>query len=666
MTGGKHTMNKNYPRLFSPLKIGTHVYKNRIVAAPIYCGSFGTIPYLSDVFYQAFEERSKGGCAQVTVGETPVDFEYANREPFDPINYSDFGSPSFYAFKKAADIIRNNGAVALIELSHCGESKMAIPGLKGPIGPMGYIREDGIEVTAMDETLMQSVRDNFVTSALFMRRAGFDGVMIHAGHGWLLNQFLSSRTNERKDSYGGSLQNRSKFPLQVIRAVREAMGEDFIIEVRVSGDERTDRGMGIEEVAEFCKKIQSLVDIIHVSVGLYRDPVLSGEFSSVFQPHGLNTGLSAVIKQAVSIPVAVVGGINSPELAEQLISDGKCDLVALGRQLTADPAFAKKAESGNRDDIAPCIRCFKCFPGPLEDNMGDKMGDRIPVFGCTVNPEAFYFDQNVLDCKPVSLREVLVIGGGVAGMETAIVAADRGHRVTLVEKTDSLGGLLKFADKDVYKTDLGIFKDVLIRRVYQQGVYVMLNKEFTPADVRSFQAGVIILAVGSSPVVPSIPGIDHAIKALEVYGKEEEIGPNVVVVGGGLVGCEVGLHLAKKGKKVTVIEMLDRVAQDSNRMHRVGLLDEMNKMLTCRTGLRCVSIVSDGLIVSDGQNRKEQLSADTVICAVGMRANREETDRLRAAGAAEGVPVYEVGDCVSPAKVFDAMRQGFVAGMSIL
>jgi len=652
-------MNK-FPNLFSPLKVGTHTYKNRIVAAPIYCGTFGTIPFLSDVFFQAFEGRARGGCAQVTVGETPVDFEYANREPFEPIDYSDFESPSFHALKKAADIIRANGAFALIELSHCGESKLFIPGLKNPIGPMGYIREDGVEVIAMDEAMMQSVCNNFVICSKYMKRAGFDGVMIHAGHGWLLHQFLSARTNSRKDEFGGPLENRAKFPLQVIEGVRKAMGRDFLIEVRVSGDERAEGGMGIEETAEFCKMIQGMADIIHVSVGVYRDPILSGEFSSLFAPHGLNAGLSEAVKKAVTIPVTVVGGINSPELAERLITEGKCDFVAMARQLTADPDFANKAASGNENDIAPCLRCYKCFPGPLEDNIDDLSS----LFGCSVNPEAFYFDRTVLNGKPGAKRNVLVIGGGIAGMEAAVVAADRGHKVTLIEKTDSLGGILKFADTDAYKKDLGAFKDLMVRRVMKRGINVMLGKEVTPEDIGSYRADAIILAIGSEPIVPPIAGIEKAIKALDVYSDMTRIGKKVVMVGGGLVGCEVGLHLAKKGRDVTVVEMLDSVAQDSYKMHRIGLIDEMNRMLTYRTGLKCIAVKGDGITAVDRENRKEFLPADSVIYATGMRAKKKEAEKMRL--ALKDTPFYEIGDCFSAAKVYEAVRQGFIAAMSIL
>ncbi len=650
----------SYPHLFSPLRVGTHTYKNRIVAAPIYCGTFGTIPFLSSVFFQAFEERSKGGCAQVTVGETPVDFEYANREPFEPIDYTRFDTPSFSALEKAAGMIKGNGSFALIELSHCGESKLFIPGLKNPIGPMGYLRADGVQVIAMDEALMRSVCSNFATCAKFMKRAGFDGVMIHAGHGWLLNQFLSSRTNGRTDEYGGSLENRARFPMEVIKSVRGAMGRDFIIEVRVSGDERIEQGMHVDEVAQFCQMVEPFVDIIHVSVGLYRDPVLSGEFSSVFQPHGLNADLSEVVKKAVSIPVTVVGGINSPEQAERLIAEGKCDLVALGRQLTADPAFARKAASGEEDDIAPCVRCFKCFPGPLEENFGDIS----TLFGCSVNPEAFYFDEKVLKSTPRASRKVLVVGGGIGGMEAAVVAADRGHRVTLVEKTESLGGVLKIADEDAYKEDLAAFKDVLVRRVRGRDIEVILGKEMSPSDIRAFGADVVVLALGARPALPPIAGIERAMKAVDVYTYLGRIGQKVVIVGGGLVGCEVGLHLAKSGRDVTVIEMGDGVAPDSYKMHRVGLIDEMDRMLTYRTGLRCTAIVPEGVKAVDGENNGELLRADTVVYATGMEARRDEVEKLR--DAVGQATVYEIGDCLSAAKVYDAVRQGFIAAMSIL
>lgn len=649
-----------FSNLFTPLKVGRHLYKNRIVASPMYNGNFVTIPSLSRVFLESMEEKARGGCAEVSVGETAVDFEYANREDFDPIDYSKHEGPTFEAFRNVASLIKKHGAKAFIQLAHCGESKLFSPGLKNPIGPMGYLRDDGVEVKAMNQAMMRAVCDSFVTSARFMKAAGFDGVVIHAGHGWLLHQFLSARTNRRTDKYGGSLENRARFPVQVIKQLREAMGKDFLIEVRVSGEERIRNGMGIQETVDFCKRIEQYADIIHVSSGLYRSPVLSGMISSPFAPHALNAAYAEAVKKAVSVPVAVVGGINSPELAERLIAEGKCDLVALGRQTTADPDFANKAQAGNEEDITPCIRCFKCFLGPLEEVL-PRLGS---LMACTVNPKHNYLNKELLESTPKASRSVLVIGGGVAGMEAAIVAADRGHKVTLVEKSHTLGGLLSFAANDFYKADLRVFRDLLVRRIHKRNITVMLDKELTPDEIRSFGADAIIVAVGARPIVPPIPGIKTAMKAVDVYKDISKVGQKVIIVGGGLVGCEVGLHLAKNGREVTVVEMTDNVAPDAYPFYRMALLDEMDKTLVCRTGLKCTSIAPNGITVVNSRNQEEFLPGDTVVYAVGMQPNREVVERIR--NAAGDVPVYEAGDCTRPAKVCEAARAGFEAGLSIL
>jgi 2,4-dienoyl-CoA reductase-like NADH-dependent reductase (Old Yellow Enzyme family)/NADPH-dependent 2,4-dienoyl-CoA reductase/sulfur reductase-like enzyme len=656
-------VHNKFPNLFSPIKVGTHTYKNRVIGAPIFCGPFVSLPFLSDVTLQAVEDRAKGGCAQVTVGETPVDFEYANKDPFPPIDYTNFNDPAFAKLGQLARVIKQYGAAAMIELSHCGAARLPLPQLKHPIGPVTFENEAGAKVQGMDVAMIDKVINEFVVCARFMKAAGYDGVLIHCGHGWLLNQFLSARTNTRTDEYGGSLENRARFPMRVLQSLRAAMGKDFILEVRVSGDERIEHGMGVDEVAAFCKRIEGIVDLIHVSVGIYRDPVLSGQFSSLFDPHGLNAELSAVIKKAVKIPVTVVGGINSPESADQIIAEQKCDCIALGRQLTADPAFAAKAESGNEDDIARCLRCYKCFPGPLEG----VMDDLSKLFGCTVNPEAFFFDKKVLESKPTASREVVVIGGGVAGMEAAIVAADRGHKVTLYEKEKTLGGLLKFADSDEYKGDLKGFKDLMVRRVGKRGkIKVVTGKDFTPQDLAAIQADALVLAVGSTPVKPPIAGIENAVRALDVYASPAQVGKKVVMVGGGLVGSEAGLHLAKNGREVLIVEMVDKVAPDSYPMHRIALVHEMDKMLSYRTGLKVTSIAKNGVKTVDGEGKEEFLPADTVVYALGMRANRKETEALRNVAKVRNLPVYEIGDCVRAAKVYDAIREGYLAAMAIL
>ena len=649
-----------FPHLAAPLPVGAKTYKNRIVAAPIYCGTFLNIPGLDGVLKKGMLDRAKGGAATVTLGETAVDFVGASREPFPPIDYTDLNDPTMPKMKALVSEIQAQGALALIELSHCGESVEPIPGVEYGLGPMSYTREDGMRIYGMDEAQMREVTQHFITAALWMKEAGMDGIMIHAGHGWLLHQFLSPRTNRREDAYGGSLENRARFPLALLSAVREAVGKDFIIEMRVSGEEcMGENGMHLNETVAFCKLAQKYVDLIHVSVGVYRNPILSGEFSSMFQPHGLNMDASAAVKKAVDVPVAVVGGITSPELAEEMIATGKCDLVALARPLTADPEFPRKALEGREDDISQCIRCFKCFMGPLE---GVDISEMPKLFGCSVNPSAFCYDKELLASVPETSKKVLVVGGGVAGMTAAITACDRGHQVTLAERGDKLGGLLFFTDTDYYKKDMKKFKDLLVRRVEKRNIRVLLNQEITPEYIASCDADAIILAIGSSPLVLPIQGIENAVQALELYPDNSKAGKRVIMVGGGLVGCEVGIDLARDGREVTIVEMGDRVAPESYPMHRVALVDEMERLVKVRTGLKCTSIRRDGITCLDKEGKEVVLEGDTVVHALGMRANGAAVEALRAAAK---VPCTVVGDCVRAAKIYEAGLEGWTAAMKL-
>ena len=647
-----------YPLLTSPIQIGPRTFKHRMVAAPIYCGPFALMPFFSDVLFNGIVSRAEGGSAEVIVGETAVDFVHANREPFPPVDYTVHSGPTFDRLQEIAQRCKAAGAVTLLELSHCGRSRMDIPGLCFAIGPSAGKNEDGADVVPMDRQLMDECIQSFIDCAGFMRAAGYDGVMIHAGHGWLLHQFLSERFNHRTDEYGGSLENRARFPLELFRAVREAMGPDFLIEMRVSGEECEPGGTTAKDMAAFCAMVQDYVDIIHVSVGTYRNPVLSGEFSSLYQPHGLNAAAAKTIKAAVHVPVAVVGGINSPEQGEQLLADGVCDLVSLGRQLTADPDFPNKVMEGREDDITKCIRCFRCFAGPLEGVIEDP----TTMFGCSVNPKAFFFDKEVLDSKPAASRKVLVIGGGIAGMQAALTAAERGHKVTLCEKSDRLGGLLHFADTDQYKVDLGQYLDLMLRRVERSSVEVKLGCAVKPEDIPAYGADAVIIAVGSHPAIPNIPGIESTVRAIDVYGREEQLGQSIIMLGGGLVGCEVGLHLAKLGKDVTILKRSDPLAPDGYAMHRLGMLDEMSRMLHAYTGVTPVEIGKGSVKTVDAAGAEKLWQADTVVNAMGMTPN--PTDELvRSAGNAK---VSVIGDCNGVFKVYDCVLEAYTAAMHIL
>lgn len=653
-----------FTHLAQPIKIGKHIYRNRIIAAPLGRGRFAPDGDAVPRTRWLAELRAKGGCAEVCIGETSIDFLHANRENEPETDYAAMeNAPSFKAFSKYAKAIKDNGAYALIELSHAGNARAHLE--KGfPIGPVGFTRADGVEVVGMDEKMMEEVCESFATAAEFMKKAGFDGVLIHAGHGWLLNQFLSLRDNHREDEYGGTLENRAKFPIMVIKTVRERCGEEFIIEVRVSGSEMAEGGMEPDEVGQFCAMLDGIADFIHVSVGLYHDPIHSMEFSTMFHPKGCNAKAASIIKSYTTLPVAVVGGINDPAFADSLIADGMCDMVALARALSADPEWANKALNGNEDDIAKCLRCHCCFPGPKEDVL-EENHNTVPKLQCTINPLNDLGIPLESFSEPNGSRKVLVIGGGVAGMQAAVIANDRGHKVTLVESSDKLGGLLNFTDSDYYKTDLHEFKELMKRRVLKRDIEVLLNTAADADYIKSFNPEAVVIAVGSEPTVPDVPGIEYAHKALDIYFDDiSKIGQKVVIVGGGLVGCESGLNLAKMGKDVTIVGRNAKLAKDAYKMHWIGLMDEMKKSLKTITGVRCTEITPTGVHTLDAQDNKGFIPADTVIYALGMKAKSDLVNELlTVCGNAQ---TFVIGDCDKASKVVKAMEDGWLAGMRIV
>lgn len=651
-----------YEHLLSPITILGKTYRNRIGASPVGRLVLDENGDVVPAEIRQFENKAKGGCGVVCVGECFVDDEYSCRENDTPMVFDPNDSVLLEKISRYARAITDNGAVALAELNHCGQSKVGKAcDNKTAIGPMSWEQEDGIHNVAMDEAMMEHVADNFAKCAYFMKLAGFDGVVVFCGHGWLLHQFLSPRMNRRQDEYGGSLENRARFPLLVLRRIRERVGRDFIMELRVSGSELVPGGMEVEEVAQFCQMAEKagLADVIQVSQGIYREPVLSREFSSMFHEPACNSMEGKYIKQRVNLPVSVVGGINSPEIAEQIIADGRCDIVLLGRELFADIDFAAKVERGDADEVNHCVRCFRCFPGPHEDidpEELDKDGGPggIPFKECTVNP--MYGREETGVGRAHVKKNVLVIGGGVGGMQAAIAAAERGHDVTLLEKTDKLGGILEFCDTDVHKTDLRFFRDQLGRKLQRRGVKVLLNTQAGDDFVARYGPDHVICAVGSHAIVPPIEGIENAMHALEAYRHPEKVGQRVVMIGGGLAGCETGLNLADQGKDVTIIEMLPKLAPDGENLHRAMLLHLLEQKADCRTETRCTKIGRDFVIALDRDGNEQRFDCDTVVYAVGMRSNSDTVENLRK--AAGDTPFVCVGDCL---KVQQAAQAGYDA-----
>ncbi len=658
-----------FPHLFQPLKINdAYTMKNRITCAPMAFALIACDPEAAEKSFRKLEAPARGGDAMVSVGELDVNFVDAVRIPLPPVDFTEVDSSAVRQVGEYARRIRKHGAIALCELCHPGAEKMPFNEQQEAVGPNDEIRPNGVHVRAMTEADMERIAGDFVTAARFVKNCGFDGVVIHGGHGFIFTQFLSSTYNRRTDAYGGSLENRARFPIRVLKAIREAMGKDFIIELRLSGDDgwRDARhGVTPEETGMFAHMLEGVVDLIQISVGIYYDAINTHQFSSMFVPHGCNASISAVVKQYTSLPVGVIGGINSPEQMEEIIARGEADYIALGRQSLADPELANKAAAGQADRIRRCLRCFKCFPGSPEEGYTDLpfTSNELArhVGACTVNPLAnLPFDPQTLP-PAAEKKRVLVVGGGVAGMQAAITAFDRGHSVTLAEQGDRLGGLLFFTDTDPDKPDLRNFRDLLIREVGRRDIGVRLNCAVTPENLKDFAPEALIIATGSLPTAPPVPGLENAVQALELH-RGVQAGHRIVMIGGGLVGVEEGLALAKTGHRVTVVEMLPRAAREVYGMYREALMRELEKEnVEVRENTKCIEIGRGFVRVLRPDGQEETLAADTVVYALGL-APAPYQALLDAAGS---IPCEVIGDAVSPGKVDQATRGGYLAAIRV-
>jgi len=436
MLSGGIEMQLPYPNLFSPLKIKNTTFRNRIFSTPNQTRFKGQV----EIAYM--EAKARGGAAVVTLGETPISGKYVRQSNAYTLTLDDPHDIRLMA--ETALAIKTHGAVPSIQLYHPGKyAVMHTPDRPNPMSAMGFIRNDGVEVVAMDEEMIETVTEEYANAAANVKRAGFEMCQIHGGHGWLLSQFLSHLTNQRKDQYGGSLENRARFPIAVVDRIRERCGPDFIIEYRISGDELVENGMRIDQVIEFIKMIEDKIDIIHISAGVHESPeVVHMMFPHTsFTEHGSLVPLAAAVKEKVNIPVLTVGGISSPEYAEEILVEGRADIIGMGRALLADPDLPRKARSGRRKEIIPCLRCNRCLLGVGYQD----------IIACAANPQTGRELRWQTAPQPRGTRKVLVIGGGPGGMKAAITAVERGHDVTLLEKTDQLGGKLKIADYDPLK-----------------------------------------------------------------------------------------------------------------------------------------------------------------------------------------------------------------------
>lgn len=507
----------------------------------------------------------------------------------------------------------------------------------------------------MPRALIEKKVKMFGDAAEIVKKAGFDMCMFHIGHGGEWGQFLSQRYNHRTDEFGGCLENRVRYPLMIIDEIKRRCGKDFLIELRFSVSEVDPEGITTQESIEFVKPLEARVDLLHCSCGMNNARYFTTTHPSGFLPDTPNVQYAEAIKKSgVNIPVVAIGAIQNLEQAEEIIASGKADFVSIARGVIADPELGNKAYAGQGEDMRPCIKCFKCHDGACY----------YDHFVCSVNPEIGIEDQLEQYILPTQGgKRISIVGAGPAGMQAAIYLHDRGHHVTLFEAADHLGGQLNFADYAQFKRDLGRFKNYLIRQVEKRDITVKLNTLATPELLSIQQPDHVILAVGADPLVIPIPGVERTVKAPEVFGHEDTLGENVVIIGGGQVGAETGIHLAQLGKTVTILEMQGKIAPDAWFTYKWAMDIELKERenLHCITGGRCTGITENAVTYLDTAGVSHSIPADSAVLCVGFRPTSVLAESL----ILPGVPFSIIGDCKRVGTVQQAVRDAFDIAMTL-
>ncbi|HEX9080372.1 MAG TPA: FAD-dependent oxidoreductase [Desulfuromonadaceae bacterium] len=662
--------------LFQPIAINAMQVKNRIFMPAMHLNMAANYA-VTDRLVAFYAERARGGAGMITVGYATVDERSGN-----PGNIGAHRDAHIPGLARLAGAIREHGARASVQLNHAGRyNHSMLMGGKQPVAPSPVpsllTRETPHELT-IDE--IGEIIDRFARAAGRVREAGFDAVEILSGTGYLISEFLSPLTNRRSDGYGGPFENRIRFGLEVVRAVRNAVGAEFPLLVRMNGNEFMQGGSSPAELREYAARLTAEgVDALCVNVGWHeaRVPQIVTEV-----PRAVFAYLARGIRERVSVPVIASHRINDPEVARDLLRDGVCDMVAVGRALIADPYFPEKAENGHEGDIVHCVACGQgCF---------DNLFKMKPV-ECLCNPRAGYEATRTMTRAEKPLQ-VLVAGGGAAGMSAAVAAAQRGHRVTLHEQGPRLGGQLSLAGAPPGREEFRELARDLERQVTLNNVTVVLGSRVDGAVLDAARPDAVILATGGMPITPPIPGADlpHVVQAWDVLAGAAAAGGRMAIIGGGAVGIETALLLAEKGtlpaealkfllvhgaesceelyrlathgtKAVTVIEMLEDLGRNFGRSTRWGMMQDVERYgVATHTGARVLEITA-GCVRIERDGQVEDIPADTVVLAVGTRS----CNPLQEAVEARGVPLRVVGDAVRPAMVFDAMHEGFMAGREI-
>ena len=646
-----------YPHLFSPIKVGPLTLKNRIEAAPVNISNLPMSGYPTAENIAIFEGKAKGGAAIVHMGECRIDLKTGISHKLCIALDDPEVLPYLHA---ATDAIKKHNAFAAVELIHPG-TRANPEYYDGPIwGPSAGPGHLGKDYSELDQATIDYIVERFGDAAEMAKLGGVDLVMIHAGHGWLLHQFLSPLNNRRTDKYGGSLENRARITMEVIANIRKKCGEDFPIEVRMSGTEIVEGGLTLQDQIEFAKLLDGKVDLIHVTSGTFHVPSTNQHMiPNGFLPQGCNVYLAEAIKKEMKhTPVVTVGALGDPELMESIIAEGRADIVALARPLLADPELPNKLKAGKADQVSPCLRCMAC----ISESFVPYVRYCSRIRRCPSNPTAYKEIPASQVKKAEQPKKVLVIGGGPSGMEVAAELAERGHHVILCERENELGGAMRHAKYVPFKQKVDQLMHVMIRRLERSGAEIRLRTAATPTLVESLHPDVIVAALGAKAKKPEVAGAEHAIIAEDALQRIDSLGQNVAIVGGGLVGCELALQLGMTGRTVHLLSRKKEVCRDAAYLYREGLLMELKKVpVKIYNEAECTAITSEGVTVRNADAREYTLLADTVIWAGGYLPMEDEAEQFRTLA----YDFWKIGDCAQVRKIYNARREGYNAGSNI-
>jgi len=640
---------KKFENLFREIKIGRVTLRNRIVMPPMvmcYASSEGEI---NEQVIAHFEARAKGGVGLIIIEASYIHPSGKGFESEVAID-RDTLIPRLHMLTNAVKV---NGSAIATQLYHGGIQAH----VDQPVGPSAIGRKVFLPPRTPRELSTSEVEEmveHFANAALRAKMSGFDMVEVHGTHGYLIAEFLSPLTNKRTDKYGV---DRTLFATEIVQRIKEKCGRDFPVIFRLVADEFEEGGITVEYAKEVAKKLEAAgVDAFDVTGGNYdtADHIIPPVY---YDKQGYFFKQASEIKKAVNVPVISGGMIIDPIIADSAINDGIVDLVFIGRQLIADPEWPNKVREGKEEDIKPCIACEECI---------ERIFFQEPV-NCSVNPlKGFEYkylsEEDIPEAK--EKKKVVIVGGGLAGLEAARIAKTRGHDVVLFEESNELGGVLKLVLEEETKLRIKKLIDWYKSTMKKLDITIKINEKVLPETIKKEAPDVVILATGSDPLIPKIPGVENATLAEDILSGKAKTGNSVVIIGGGLVGCELALNLAAEGKKVTIVEALPQVATGEPTLSRMGIINLLTKAkINILTNAPVIEVYKDGVDIADSLGRRTKVNADTVILSVG-RISRIDKDIIESSKSI-AKEVYVIGDAKQPRRIIDAIKEGFWSAINI-